>query len=238
METLIIAILLVVVLIFGAVVIALLRRSPGAGATVEMRASVEHLRAVGELVVLKVFTQQIVTQSDHVMGEWGEKWLNWLVSSKKTAMIFEFVVDFRYDLKTPAFQAAVVGETGIRFEMPPCFYEIQLKDISIYDERASALVPLLLPEWLGQAFGGRFTEKEKNELIQAARQKAEEMALQLTKRMLGEVRQSAETTLSAIARNMGFDDIQFTFSEKSPVQGQIDLSKIEDEAQSALQQST
>ena len=31
--------------------------------------SVESFRAVGELVALKVFTQQIVTRTDHLMGE-------------------------------------------------------------------------------------------------------------------------------------------------------------------------
>jgi hypothetical protein len=208
-------------------------RSGGAKRT-EIRSSVESMRAVGELVVLKVVTQQIVTQSDHMLGDWGEKWMKWLVSSKKTAMIFEFVVDFRYDLKNPQFGVETVGETTLKLTLPPCFYEIQLKDISFYDERAAALAPILLPDWLGQVFGGRFTEREKNELIQAARGRAESLAKALAGRMIGEVRTSAEATLRSIARSMGYETVEFRFSNAAPVQGEVDLSRIEKEAATAL----
>jgi hypothetical protein len=220
----------------GTVIAALwLRGGKGGGAKhTEVRSSVDSMRAVGELVVLKVVTQQIVTQSDHMLGEWGEKWMKWLVSSKKTAMIFEFVVDFRYDLKSPQFGVETIGETTLKLTLPPCFYEIQLKDISFYDERAAALAPILLPDWLGQVFGGRFTEREKNELIQAARGRAESLAKDLAGRMIGEVRTSAEATLRSIARSMGYESVDFRFSDSAPVQGEVDLSKIEKEAATAL----
>ena len=142
-------------------------------------------------------------------------------------MIFDFVVDFRYDLKSPRFIPKIVGEAGLEFGMPPCFYEIQLKDIRIYDERGAALVPLLLPEWIGQIFGGKFTEKEKNQLIAAAREEAQSLARSLADRMIGEVQRSAESTLRPIARSLGFSDCSFRFSAETPVQGQVDLTNIE-----------
>lgn len=208
------------------------RKDESAG--INVQSSVETLKSVGELVVLKVFTQQIVTKSEHLFGDWGEKWLAWLVSSKKTAMIFDFVVDFRYDLKSAQFRPKIVGESGVEFNMPPCFYEIQMKDIKIYDERAAVLVPLILPEWLGQVFGGRFTEKEKNQLIAAARREAENLARQLAGRMIGEVQRSAEVTLRQIARAMGFTSAAFEFNEQNLVQGQVDMSNIEEAAEEAV----
>lgn len=213
-----------------------LRRATRASASgsVNIQSSVDTLKSVGELVVLKVFTQQIVTKTEHLLGDWGEKWFAWLVSSKKTAMIFDFVVDFRYDLKSHQFTPRVIGESGVEFHMPPCFYEIQLKDIKIYDERASALVPLLLPEWLGQIFGGKFSEKEKNHLIAAARTEAERLARQLAARMIGEVQRSAEISLRQIARAMGFTEARFHFNEQNLVQGQVDMSDIEEAAREAV----
>jgi hypothetical protein len=160
--------------------------------------------------------------------------MTWLVSAKKTAMIFEFVVDFRYDLRSPLFSPEVKDGTCVHFNMPPCFYDIQLKDISIYDEKASALAPLLLPEWLGQVLGGKFTEKQKNQLIRGARNKAEAMAHQLSTRMMGEVRHSAESTLRSISRGMGYTDATFLFREESQVQGTIDISRFEESVSGAV----
>lgn len=45
--------------------------------------SVEQLRSVGELVVFKMVTKEIVTASQHWFGEIGEKYFQWLVSTKK-----------------------------------------------------------------------------------------------------------------------------------------------------------
>jgi hypothetical protein len=213
-------------------------RRGGAGApAISIMSSIEGLRAVGELVVLKVVTQQIVTKSDHLLGDWGEKWLAWLLSSKKTAMIFEFVVDFRYDLRDARFQARLADGGSVEFQMPPCFYEIQMKDIRIYDERASALVPVILPEWIGQIFGGKFSEKEKNQLIRAARMEAEGLARQLAGRMMGEVRHSADATLRLIARGIGCGEVRCLFQDQPPEQRAIDVTAIEQSADRAVVES-
>ena len=53
----------------------LARKTGGSGSVTEIRSSLESFKAIGELVVLKVFTQQIVTRTDHLFGDWGEKWM-------------------------------------------------------------------------------------------------------------------------------------------------------------------
>lgn len=40
--------------------------------------SIEDLRSVGELVVFKIVTKEIVTTAEHWFGEWGKKYLKWL----------------------------------------------------------------------------------------------------------------------------------------------------------------
>jgi hypothetical protein len=195
--------------------------------------SVESLKAVGELVALKLFTQQIVTAREHMLGDWGEKWLAWLISSKKTAMIFDFVVDFRYDLRSAQFVPRLAGN-GVEFNMPPCYYEIQLKNIRIYDERAAAFARLLLPEWIGQIFGGRFTEDDKNRLIAAARTEAERLAGQLAGQYMKDVQRSAEATLRQMAAGMGFRESRFQFDEHGLRRGAVDLSAIEKAATAAV----
>lgn len=209
-------------------------KNTSASQPAQTHVAIEGIRAVGELVVLKVFTQQIITKTDHLFGDWGEKWMTWLVSSKKTAMIFEFVVDFRYDLRSPLFLPEIKGGSRVHFTMPPCYYDIQLKDISIYDEKASALAPILLPEWLGQVLGGKFTEKQKNQLIRGARDKAEAMARQLSACIMGEVRHSAESTLRSICQGMGYSETTFSFREEPQVQGTIDISHFEESVSGAL----
>ena len=73
------------------------------GREIKIHASLEELRSVGELVVFKVITKEIVTTSMHWLGEKGKKYFQWLISTKKMAMIFEFDIDFRYDLRSPDF---------------------------------------------------------------------------------------------------------------------------------------
>lgn len=210
------------------------RRGMKPSSVVSVHANLDAIRSVGELVVLKVFIQKIVTSTDHQLGEWGAKWMQWLLSSKKAAMIFDFQVDFRYNLRDPQFRISDDGAGNLRFTMPPCFYEIHLRDMSIYDERGAALAPILLPEWIGRVVGGRFSEKDKNELISMARFQAEEMARRLANQMVGEVQQSAETTLRQIGHGMNFQAIEFEFHDQEPRQGAIDMSNLEKTAQNAV----
>jgi len=70
-------------------------RRRGSGRQVKIYSSIEQLRSVGELVAFKMVTKEIVTASQHWFGESGKRYFQWLVSTKKMAMIFEFDIDFR-----------------------------------------------------------------------------------------------------------------------------------------------
>ncbi len=48
--------------------------------------------------------------------------LSWVLSGKKMAMIFEFDIDFRYDLRSPDFIIEEQGEKKYRLKMPHCFF--------------------------------------------------------------------------------------------------------------------
>jgi hypothetical protein len=225
---------LVIGFLLAIIVIVLLRRRKRGGPSITARGSVDTFRSVGELVVLKVFTRQIVTSRDHMLGDWGEKWMAWLLSSKQAAIIFDFVVDFRYDLRHDSFRAETMAEGGVHFTLPPTYYEIQLKGMQIYDEQKSAFVPSVLPKWLGQVFGGNFGPEDKNQLIEAAKAEAEGLSKELVKSMRHEVQKSAEATLGSMARGMGYSELRFSFGDAEPVRLAIDLSSIEASATRAL----
>ena len=156
----------VIVLLVGLLVI-LRRRKPGS--SISIHSSIQHMRSIGHLSVFKVITKEIVTQTDHSWGEFGAKYLSWAISGKKMAMIFEFEIDFRYDLRRPEFQIKESSESGYTISMPPCFHEAHIRDIRFYDEQRSRFLPWLLPDLVSGFLGGRFTEADKNRLVDAAR---------------------------------------------------------------------
>ena len=211
-----------------------LRRRRGGGPRITVGASIDTFKSVGELVVLKVLTRQIVTSRDHLFGDWGEKWLAWLLGSKQAAIIFDFVVDFRYDLRHDGFRIEPLPDGGVLFKLPPVFYEIQMKGMQIYDEQKAGLAPSVLPKWLAQAFGGTFGPEDKNQLIRAAKSEAEGLSKDLVLNMRHEVQKSAEATLGSMARGLGFADARFSFGDAEPVRLSTDLSKLEASATKAL----
>ena len=111
---------------------------------IDIYSTVEKFRSVGELVVFKIVTKEIITASDHWFGEIGKKYFQWLASNKKMAMIFEFAIDFRYDLRRPEFKIIDTGQDSYKIVMPPCFYEAHIRDIQFYDEQRSKFLPWLL----------------------------------------------------------------------------------------------
>ena len=181
--------------------------------------SIEDLRSVGELVVFKILTKEIVTAADHWFGEWGKKYFTWLASTKKMAMIFEFEIDFRYDLRSPDFIIESENSRSYRLKMPKCFYRIYIRDISFYDEQNAKLLPWLLPDLLNRAFGGGFDETDKNHLMEEAKQQADEMARDFVEKMHSEVQSSARQTLEALAGSFGAEEtvVDFTDSKLVPV---------------------
>src|SRR4030042_968680 len=132
--------------------------------------SIDELRSVGELVVFKIVTKEIVTATEQWFGEWGTKYFQWLASTKKMALIFEFDINFRYDLQSPDFVIQAEGGASYRLRMPKCFYDIYIRDINFYDEQNAKFLPWLVPDLLNRAFGPAFDESDKNRLKEEAKQ--------------------------------------------------------------------
>ena len=89
------------------------RRGRKRGATapdVTYESFVTSMKAVGELSVFRIVTKEVITASDHWFGEFGKKYLHWLLSSQRITLVIEFDVDFRYDLTDPAFRVERRGD--------------------------------------------------------------------------------------------------------------------------------
>ncbi len=179
----------------------------------QVASSIQQLKRIGQLSVYKVMTKEIVTEIDHSWGEIGKRYLSWILSVKKMAMIFEFEIDFRYDLRNDAF--SISGTHGkFLLKMPPCLHETRIRDIRFYDEQKSKFIPWLLPDLLNSLFGDGFSEADKNRLKDAAKRAAEAQALEMIHSLGSEVEASARQTLESLARAFGAEAITFEFPHR------------------------
>ena len=194
----------------------LFRGRSGKGMDITSHQSIESIRSVGELSVFKVVTKEIVTAKDYWAGEFGRKYLKWLASAKKMAMIFEFDIDFRYDLRDPGFKVLKEGEGKYRLKMPECTYEINIRDIVFYDEQKTRFLPWLLPDLLNSAFGGGFDEEDRNRLKEEAKDQAHSLAKGLVGKLWSEVRLSARQTMEALAKGFSVEEVLVDFSDTEP----------------------
>jgi hypothetical protein len=183
--------------------------------------TVEKFRSVGELVVFKMVTKEIITASDHWFGETGKKYFQWLASNKKMAMIFQFDIDFKYNLHSPDFIIEPIDNDNYRLKMPKCLYESYIKDISFYDEQVSKFLPWLLPDLIAKALSDGFNEDTKNRLIAEAKNQATQMAHELAKKMQSEVQKSTVQTLEVLAKSFGAKNITVDFSDAELIQTEV-----------------
>lgn len=187
--------------------------------------SIEQLKAIGQLSVYKVLTKEIVTETDHTWGEFGNRYLSWVLSGKKMAMIFEFEIDFRYNLQSPLFEIRESAESKYEVVMPPCDYEVHIRDIRFYDEQGTKLLPWLLPDLLNGFISGGFREDDKNKLVDAAKGHAEKQALELINNIQSEVQKSAKSTLESISRAFGATELQFEFATQTATELRVAVSE-------------
>ena len=184
--------------------------------------SIEEIRSVGELVVYKVKAKEIVTTADHWMGEAGQRYFRWLISSKKMAMIFEFDIEFKFNLKSRDFAITSLGNGKYELKTPPCYYDIKIVDINFYDEQNSKLLPWLLPDLINRALGTGFDEQEKNRLKDEARQQASAMSKRLAASMWTDIQRSCETTLVALAKGFGAKEVNVNFDQSQLTQSGVE----------------
>ena len=208
--------LLILALVAVIVVLTVLvaRRGPQRdGMTVH--SSLERIKDIGHLSAFKVYTKEIVTETKHDWGDIGSRYFAWIFSQKKMAMVFEFEIDFRYDLRSPDLSIKSVGPGVFLIRMPPCLHEVHLVNVRFYDEQQARLLPWLLPDLLNGFFAKGFGEEEKNRLVAAAKRGAEDQARKVIGALLPNVEDSAKRTLLAIANSMGAREVVFDFARET-----------------------
>jgi hypothetical protein len=194
------------------------------GGNISIHASLQHMRSIGQLSVFKVITKEIVTENDHSWGEFGAKYLSWVMSGKKMAMIFEFEIDFRYDLRRPEFEIIGAANESYLIKMPPCFFEAHIRDIQFYDEQRSRLMPWLLPDLLNGFLSPGFSEADKNKLVAAAKGHARSQAVELITNLQSEVQNSAQATLQSISRAFGAQNVAFAFLPQGEIRLEVGVA--------------
>ncbi len=205
-------------LVLGGVIAALaawiwFRRS-SARTQVDVHSTILRFRAVGELVVFRMVNQQIVTAESHPAGRMREL-LGWLLSSKKMALVVEYGIDFKYDLRDPGFRVEP-SDGGVRVVMPPMQFQPHVRDIRFYDERNARWLPFFLGD-ITEGFGPRFDESEKNKLLATARAQADQLALKSVDGLRDEVQGSARRTFEALARGFGVETVRIEFADAAPI---------------------
>jgi len=188
---------------------------------IKVQIFVEKLRSLGELVVFKAYTKEIVTAAEHWFGEWGKKYLTWLISNKKMAMVFAFEINFWYDLRSGEFSITNAGQDRFVVKMPRCLYDISIKDISFYDEQRAKFLPWLIPGLLSEAFGAGPNEEDRNRLKNEALKQASLMADRLIQRLSSEIEKSAQQTMEMLAKSFGARSVMLDFTASKPEQRNV-----------------
>jgi hypothetical protein len=175
-------------------------RDAGAGSVPTVATSVDFIRQIGELHVLRASVKEIVTSP---VGE-----ASWLKTPGKLAIICHFDIKYKYDLH----KASIVAggrDDGSRYcmiHLPRHEYEVSTGEVRFYDDQDGT--------WLG------FTQKtppdEKTRVLEAARRQAEEQAKVFLSGMESEIQASARSTVTQIARAFGYTDIRVEFEAPAP----------------------
>ena len=181
----------------GYVLYGLIVPRAGSSSAPTVATSVDFIRQIGELHVLRASVKEIVTSK---IGE-----ASWIKTPGKLAVICHFDIKYKYNLH----KARIVAgsrEDGTRYCMiylPRHEYEVSTKEIRFYDEQDGT--------WLG------FTQKtppdEKTRVLEAARLQAESQAKVFLGDMEGEIQASARAALTQIARAFGYSDISVEFEK-------------------------
>jgi len=202
--------------LFAGLLLLLRRKGGPGGMSIRATAAIEELKAIGVLSVFKAVTKEIVTARDHSLGDLGKRYLEWLITSKKMAMIFEFDIDFQYDLRDPSFTVREEAPGRYLLQMPRCDYVVHVRNVTFYDEQGGKLLPIILPDAINKILGGGFNEEDRNKLMDEARAQAENLAQNLARRLSSEVQTSARQTMEMLAKSFGATSVRVVFPDAEP----------------------
>ena len=179
-----------------------------------------YFRQIGELHVYRAYMKEIVTSVDHVWGDVGKKYFSWMLSRQKLAMVFEFEVDFIYDLQSPDFKIIKLQD-GYNISMPKCNYDVRIKDFYFYDEQGTRLK--LLPEIFSVAISGGVSEEKKNELKDMAINQIKSISREVAENLQSEAHNSTKETITHILIGRDIRLKHIAFHETKIVDDQIIL---------------
>ncbi|MFL1706303.1 DUF4230 domain-containing protein [Campylobacter sp. MOP7] len=224
----IVALLILVLIVFG-VIYKVNKQASKASKEIksDITSEISQIKSIGELSVFQVYSKEIVTKTDHAFGSFGKEYLRWLVSEKKLSMIFEFEINFIYDLTSPKMDIVNTANGEYLIVMPPCKYKFSIANMKFYDEKNGKFIPFLLPDSLNGFFGSTFTEEDKNKLITEARNEVEKMSVKLISELQNKIHKSARDTLEAIAKSFGARSVRFEFHDNDePLDRRLNLQNV------------
>ena len=192
-----------------------MRKSGEQAGKPQIATDITRLKSIGELSVFKIYSKEIVTRKQNVGSGLLGSLVSPLMTKKQIAIIFEFEIEFVYDLLSPEFAILPQGEDCYEIKMPPCKYKYSIKDMKIYDEKNAKLLPFLLPDSLNGLFGASFDESDKNRLIDDAKDEVKQLSLKIINDLGGKIHKSATDTLEAIAKSFGAKEVGFIFQDKA-----------------------
>ncbi|MBN1825103.1 MAG: DUF4230 domain-containing protein [Candidatus Eisenbacteria bacterium] len=213
--------------VFVAIAFRRSRRPREVSPSTEVHSFVTGLRAVSELSVFRIRTKEIITASDHWFGGFGKRYLSWLISTKRMTMIFEFDVDFRYNLASPEMAVSEDGRGGFTVRLPPCSYEVRILDMRMHSEKGTELLPWLMPEMVNRFITGGFSVEQKNALIDEAKDQAVRLAADLVSSAEGDAQTSARRSIEMFARGFNADRVSIGFAPTTEFHPRIDATRIE-----------
>jgi len=219
--------LVVAAVSFGVWKFARRKRGTATPARLTHESFVTSMRAVGELSVFRIMTKEVITASEHWFGEFGRKYLNWLLSERRITLVIEFDVDFRYDLNDPRFQISREQENSFVLTLPPCRHDVLIRDMHIHSEDNTELLPWIVPDVVGRVFTGGFSVEAKNKLIAETRDQASGFAGELVAKATGEAQRSASQTLSMLAQGLGAERVDVHFLPGGEFAPEVDTSQLE-----------
>ena len=164
--------------------------------------------------------KEIVTSVDHVWGDIGKKYFSWMLSEKKLAMVFEFEVDFVYNLLSKDFKV-FDDDKGVSIKMPRCKYDVKIKDFYFYDEQGTRLK--ILPEFLSSIFDGGVSEDEKNELVKMAIKQVEEISKKVAVNIQSDVDRMTKETINNLLLGFNKRIDSFNFYENNITHDQVNI---------------
>ena len=203
-----------------------MRKSGEQAGKPQIATDITRLKSIGELSVFKIYSKEIVTRKQNVGSGLLGSLVSPLMTKKQIAIIFEFEIEFVYDLLSPEFAILPQGEDRYEIKMPPCKYKYSIKDMKIYDEKNAKLLPFLLPDSLNGLLGASFDESDKNLLIDDAKDEVKQLSLKIINDLGGKIHKSATDTLEAIAKSFGAKEVGFIFQDKALQSIDISSSEI------------